>query len=322
MPIHLALIVFFISIVIVIRSGSTIVHRLSRVARFFQISEFVAAFVLISIATSLPDFFVGVLSALHGAPELSFSNIIGANIATLTIALGPAVILARGLEVSGSTMRRETLYAAFAAVLPIILFLDGAISRVDGVVLLIFAIWYFIRLVSQRGRFPEVFSNSDTYLINFKEFVGDFFVLAIAAVFLIAGAEGVIQSALAIASSLEISISIIGILLVALSITLPEIVFGVRAVMMGHKSMVLGNVIGSVVVNSGFVIGTTALIAPISVPSFSPYMVGMIFTAIVAAMFILYAHTNKKITTFEGFSLIAVYIIFVFALFAFNGSVV
>lgn len=311
----LPFIFFFISIVVLIRSGSTIVHRLSRIARFFRISEFIAAFVFISIATSLPDFFVGILSAVHGAPELSFSNIIGANIATLTIAVGSAAILAKGLAVEGVTIRRELLYAGLAAFLPILLFLDGSISRADGVVLVVFAVWYFARLISHSERFPKKFANGDKLLLDFKGFARDFAILLIATVFLIGGSEGVIRSALSIASSFNVSISIIGMLLVALSITLPEIVFGARAVMMGHKQMVLGNVIGSVIVNSGLVIGPTALIAPIYTQSLNAYTMAIVFTAVVALIFIFFSFTSKKIFVLEGFALVGIYMIFVLALF-------
>lgn len=317
MPI-LAIVTFFVSVVVLIRSGSVIVSRLSRIAYFFQISEFAAAFVLIAFATSLPDFFVGVTAALHGNPELSFSNIVGANIVTLTIAAGVAAIIARGIEVHRKIVRRDSIYASFAAFLPVLLFLDGVISRVDGVVLLLFAVWYFSRLLYQRERFTKIFSNANHSLIDLKRFFKDLFTLVIALVFLVVSAEGLTRSSLSIASGLEVSLPIIGILLVALSITLPEIVFGARAVLMGHPGMVLGNLIGSVIINSGLVIGVTAIIAPIHVPSFNPYIIAIIFTILVSIMFALFAHTNKKISTIEGFSLVAIYIVFVFMLFIFN----
>lgn len=322
METFLPFIFFFISIVVLIRSGSTIVVRLSRIARFFRISEFIAAFVFISVATSLPDFFVGILSAIHGTPELSFSNIIGANIATLTIATGLAAIIGGGLLVDTITIRREILYAAFGAFLPVLIFLDGAVSRVDGAVLVVFAAWYFIRLMRQSKRFPEEFSDSKKIPLDFKGFVGDFFVLLIAAAFLIVGAEGVIRSAISIASSLEVPISIIGILLVALSITLPEIVFGMRAVMMGHKDMVLGNVIGSVIVNSGFVIGPTAIIAPIRADVFHEYTMGIAFTIVGALVFAVFAYAKKKISVLDGLIMAALYIIFVLSVFLFDGRII
>jgi len=318
----ISVIIFFIAVAILIQSGSVVVSRLSRIARFFQISEFTASFVLIAFATSLPDFFIGVSAALHDNPVLSFSNIIGANIATLTLAAGVAVVLARGLRVPRKIVRRSAIYAGFAAFLPVLLFLDGEISRVDGVVLIFFMGWYFIKLLFQRGRFTKIFSNLNNDLFNIRQFLKDLAVLAIAVVVLVASADVVTRSALAVASGFGVSVSIIGILFVALSITLPEIVFGVRAVMMGHKGMVLGNLIGSVIINSGLVIGATALIAPIQVQSFSPFIIGIIFTALVAFMFALFAHTNKKISVPEGFMLISVYAVFVVLLFVFNGGVV
>lgn len=318
----LAIVVFFISVAILIKSGSLVVSRLSRVAHFFQISEFVASFVLIAFATSLPDFFVGVSAALHDKPVLSFSNIVGANIATLTLAAGIAVVMARGLRVPRKIVRRGAIYAGFAAFLPILLFLDGAISRVDGAMLLLFMGWYFVKLLFQRGRFTKIFLNFDNNFFNIKHFLKDSAILTIALVVLVASADVVTRSALAVASGFGVSIPIIGIIFVALSITLPEIVFGARAVMMGHKGMVLGNLIGSVIINSGLVIGATALIAPIGVQSFYPFMIGIIFTVFIALIFALFAHTDKKISVVEGFLLIAAYIVFILFLFGFGGNLV
>lgn len=312
MTVTFPLIVFFISAVFLIRSGSVIVTRLSRVAYFFQMSEFAVSFALIALATSLPDFFVGVSAALHGNPELAFSNIVGANIITLTLAAGIAVIMARGLLVRSDIVRRDAIYASFAAFLPVLLFLDGVISRVDGVILLLFVSWYFSRLFYQRERFTRIFSNTNHGLVDFGRFINDLFVLSVAIMVLVASAEVLTRSALAVAASFGIAIPVIGILLVALSITLPEIVFGARAILMGHEGMVLGNLIGSVIINSGLIIGITALISPIRVDSFSPYLVAIVFTAIVALMFALFAHTNKKISLTEGVLLIGVYGIFVF----------
>lgn len=316
----LAIAIFFISVAILIRSGSIVVRHLSRIAYFFQISEFAASFVLIALATSLPELFIGISSAFHGEPELSFANVVGSNIAALMLAAGVTAVLARGLEVRRGIVRRGALYASFAAFFPVLLFLDGVISRVDGVVLILFASWYFVRLLFQREKFTKVFSNTDNNLFNLRHLLRDLLVLSIALVALVGSAEMLTRSALSVASGFGISLPIVGILFVALATSLPEIVFGARAVLMGHKGMVIGNLIGSVVVNSGFVLGITAIIAPIQVPSFNPYIIGIIFTAIIALMFALFAHTNKKISVVEGFLLIATYIVFILFLFAFGGN--
>jgi len=321
MPQLIPIIIFLLSAALLIRSGSIIVGRLSRIARFFEMSEFAASFILIAFATSLPDLFVGVSAALHGEPELSFSNVLGANIVMLTLAAGVAIILARGLEVKSDIMRRDSLYAAFAVFLPILLFLDGVISRVDGVLLIIFAVWYGGGVVYQRERFTKIFSDENKKpLMDLNKFTKDFAVLAVALVFLILSAEGMIRSSLAIASGFGIPISIIGIILVALSVTLPEIVFSARAILMNHKSMVLGNLMGSVVVNSGIVIGVTAIIAPISVPSFTPYTIAIAFSLLAAFMFTVFAHTNKKLSVNEGILLIVIYALFVFLVVIFSGK--
>lgn len=305
------IILFFIAAVVLIRSGSIVVARLSRVAHFLQMSEFAVSFVLIALATSLPDIFVSLSAAFHGTSELAFSNIIGANIVTLTLAAGIGAVLARGLDIKSATIRTDTLYAAFAVFLPVLLLLDKSLSWVDGIILLSYLTWYFTVLLQQRERFTKIFSNSQRSLFNLRQFFKDFTVLAIATAVLIGSAEAIIRFSFAIAEDFNIDLPVIGMLLVALSITLPEIVFSVRAILMGHKEMVFGNLIGSVIINSGFAIGAAVLIDPIEITTFAPFAIGMLFTALIAILFPVFVYTKQRISFAEGVVLVSVYALFV-----------
>lgn len=307
---------FFISVFVLIKSSSVVVARLSRIAYFLQLSEFAVSFVLVAFATSLPDLFVGVGSALHGRPELSFANVIGANILKFTVAVGIAAIIARGLAVKRGIVRKDALYASFAAFLPAFMLLDKSISRVDGLLLLVFFFWYFLKVSIQQERFTKLFTNTNHSLFHFSQFIRDLGVFFVALLFVIVSAEALIRSALALASNFDISLSIIGMILVGTSTTLPEIAFAIRAVMMGHPQMVLGGLIGSVVMNSGLTMGLTTVITPLTIQNFHPFLTGIIFTLIVAIVFALFVSTHKKVSMLEGVLLIALYIIFAAFLFA------
>lgn len=152
--------IFIGSCAILVRSGAWMIRSLTRIAKYLQVTEFFVAFILMAFATSVPELFVGITSALHGRPELSFGNVIGSNIINLTLAVGVGVMIAKGLKCEGAIIQRSSIYTVVIALLPILLMLDGSISRVDGVVLILALVFYLQRLFYQKERFTKVFSNA------------------------------------------------------------------------------------------------------------------------------------------------------------------
>lgn len=306
-----AIILFFVSALILVKASSVVIARLSRIAYFLRVSEFLVSFVFVSIATSLPDVSVALSAAIQGKPELAFSNVIGANFLKLTLVMGLAAIFAKGLTMKSKTVRVDAAYASFAAFLPVLLLLDSAISRVDAAILLLFFGWYFGTLIFQRERFTKIFSASQNHVFDFSQFLRDLGVLFAGLIALVASSIFIINSAIAIAEFFHVSLPIIGMLLVALSITLPEIIFGARAIIMKHEDMVIGNLIGSVSMNSGLALGLSNLIAPLSVYNLDPPLLGILFTILVAVGFFAFSSTGKKISVLEGIALVSIYATFV-----------
>lgn len=316
MPPYYWIFIFIISVILLSRSGAVVVTRLSRISRFLQLSEFAVSFIIIAFATSLPDLFVGVAAALHGKPELSFANIIGANMVTLTLAAGIPILLGGGIMAESKIMRKDSLYAGLLAIFPIFLLIDGALSQVDGIVLIGMNLWYFANVLYQREKFTKIFKHKGEkkdpigHMREIKQFLRDMYVMFFAIVVLILSAEGVARSAIQMTTDFNLTISFVGMFIVAISITMPEIVFGIRAILKKHEGMVLGNLIGSVIVNSGLIIGLTALISPIYIYEVDDFFIGAAFTAIIAVLFPFFMFTDKKISILEGVSLIAIYLIF------------
>jgi len=304
--------VFLGSCAVLVKSGAWVVRSLTRVAKYLQMTEFVVAFILMAFATTMPEFFVGITSALNGRPELSFGNIIGSNIINLTLAVGVGALLAKGLKCEGTVIQRSSVYTLVIAFLPILLMLDGSISRVDGVVLLLALAFYMHRLFAQSERFTKVFSNSfNREWQKFKFFLRDLFVFIFSLALLLLSAQGVVWSATYLAAALNLSLMIIGALIVALGTNLPEITFGIKAITMGHKDMVLGNLLGAVVSNSTLVLGMTVLIHPLEITNFSPYFIGIIFITVTLIFFTIFSRTGWGINRKEALFLLAIYIAFV-----------
>jgi cation:H+ antiporter len=310
--IWLYILIFIISCLILIRAGTWVVRPLIRIAQFLEWKEFMVASVFMAFLTSLPEIFIGIISALHKKPELSFGVVIGSNIAALTIAIGIGTMLAGGLKVKGKILQRSSLYAGIYGLLPLVLMLDGKVSRTDGLVLLLALALYFFQLLSEKERFTKIFSNHFAKdWIHFKLVLKDFAAFLGGVGLLLLSAEGIVFSASNLAIALNLPLVIIGVLLVALGTSLPEITFGIRSIAMGHKELILGDVMGSVVINSALVLGLVALISPFEISNFSPYLIGIIFTVATCFFFVIFARTDRKITKREAIFLLGIYFLFV-----------
>jgi len=311
----LYVLIFIVSCFFLVVSGAWTVKALSRIARFLKWSEFMVAFVLMAFVSSLPELFIGISSAFHGMPEISFGNIIGANVINLTLAVGLAVLFLGGLDIERKTVRNYALFAVVAALLPLILILDGQLSRTDGLILLLAFAGYFFWLFSKRERFSRVYNNARH---GFKQFFKDILIFLVSVGLLLLSAELVINSAVVFAQALRVPAVIIGILLIGAGTALPEAYFSIRAALRGRKEMILGNLMGCVVATSLLVLGLVALLSPIKISDFSPYFIARLFLFVSAVFFLIFIRTNERITKKEALFLLLIYFAFVGSEILFN----
>jgi cation:H+ antiporter len=306
------ILIFIISSLILVQSSRWIVRSLIRISHFLKWREFIVTAVLMAFATSLPEAFIGVTSALRGVSSLSFGTIIGSNIIALTIVVGIAAFLSKGLKLPGAVLQRAAFDASIITLLPLLLILDRELSRIDGVILLLVLLFYFRQLLSQEERFTKVVVNSIFKRNDDKTklFLRNLGIFVIGVSLLLASAEGIVFSATKLAEFLDVFLVSVGIIIVALGTSLPEIIFGFKSITMGREEMILGNVIGSVVINSTFILGVVALVSPFNVITLYPYVTGIIFTTITALFFMIFSRTHEAISTKEAFFLLIIYILF------------
>lgn len=306
------ILIFILSCLILIRSGTLVVKSIARIAQFLGWREFTVASIVMSFATSLPEIFVGFTSAFHQKPQLAFGNVIGSNIIALTLIIGIGAFVGKGLKIEGETLRRSSFYVVIITFLPLFLIFDGKVSRLDGLILILALILYFYQLYSQEQKFTKVFSNNlKRGWGSFKSFLKDLGIFSVGAFILLISAEGIVFSASNLAVKFNIPLVVIGLFLVALGTSMPEIAFGFRSVIMGHKEMIVGNAMGAVVVNSAMALGLVALIAPFEIVYFSFYLNGIIFTIITGLFFYIFSRTGKEISRKEALFLIGIYFAFI-----------
>ncbi|MDD5032634.1 MAG: sodium:calcium antiporter [Candidatus Pacebacteria bacterium] len=309
LSVELYILVFILAFLAIAKSSDFLVGSLSYLSRAFGISEYLAAFIFMSLATSFPELFVGITSSLKGIPEFSLGNILGANIINITLVIGLIIFIGNGLKVEGKISKRNFWIISIAAFLPIFLASDGMVSRSDGALLILAFILYLLTLYKEKEYFSKTISLHNGLHPSLKIF-GHLLFFALALVILILSANAIVWAGENLAAKTTLGIMLFGAVFVSLGTALPEVAFGVRARLKRHVSMAIGNSLGSVAFNSTFIVGLVGLINPIKT-NISFDFVFLAFTLFLGLfMFNMFVFSKAFISKKEGAALLAVYGLF------------
>ncbi len=290
---------------ILVKAAHWVIKSLVYFAQRLKISEFVIAFILAGIATSLPELFVGISSALNKTPILSLSNVIGSNIANITLILGTTIILIKGLNIKIKTIQRNIIYTALLLIYSLLLCLDGVLSRIDGVALLVSFVLYNLILVHQ-----DQDRNKTIIKVQKKELTKNILLFAFGIVLLLISAQIIVETANNLAIKLNIPLFLVGLFMVAVGTSLPELIFGIRAAHQKHKDMILGGILGSVTANATAVLGVTAIIFPIIIGNRTLFIGSILALLIAYLLFGIFSYSKKRISWQEGIILLLFYVAF------------
>lgn len=337
--------IFAVSCLILFLSGKLLVDSLTRIARFLEWREFVVAFIVVAMAASIPNLFVGITSAVYKIPQLSFGDIVGGNLVDLTIAVAFAAFFAKGLPAESKMVQTSAVLTMFIAILPLLLILDGVLGRGDGLILILTFFLYIFWLFSKKERFTKIYdgktdsiteasteveakrTSSSSFLPfvatraekkefssnikNFKVFIKDIFLVLLGVIFLMAAAQGIVKSAFFFSTALNLPLVLVGILIVGLSNAIPETYFAVVAARKAKTWMILGDLMGSVIICATLVLGIVALIEPIEITDFSPFAFARFFLIVAAMFFLFFVRTDRRLSRKEALFLLGVYATFV-----------
>lgn len=297
---------FILSALVLVVAGSLLVRSLSKIAAFLRMSEFVVGFVIMAFATSIPELFVGISSAIAKQPALALGTVIGSNIADLALVGGIIAILGRKIDVKSKYIRINAIWMVALATLPMVLmFIGKGLTRADGIVLVIAFLSYVYYLLKKRRRPAKVEDSVSRWQALTSPVI---FFIALGLLFV--SAKYLVQFGSALASDLFVPPLLIGLFFVAIGTSLPELVFGTAAVLKHHPNMVIGTLIGSVVANSTLVLGITAIISPITA-DFVLWLVSAIFMIVITFTFMAFIYSGKKLDWREGISLLLLFFLFV-----------
>lgn len=290
---------------ILVKSGDWVIKSLTKIAAALRWSEFVVSFILVAVATSLPEIFIGLSSGLNKATTLSLGNVIGANIINLTLILGLVAILGRGLKFESKITQQNVIYAGLLSVYPLLLALDRTISRIDGLAIVAAFFLYMLLMFYQERRFSKIVEP-----IPRRELVKNLIYFILSLVLLIGSAELVTRTAKNFSFQIDLPLIFIGLIIVSLGTTLPELVFSLRAVARKHKEMSLGTCLGTVVTNSCLALGLAAVIYPIQIIQFSYFLIIFGFFILAIVFFTIFIRSRDELTWQEGTVLLLLYVIF------------
>ncbi len=309
MNIWLAILIFVVSTFFITVSSKMVVSSLSYIARFLGWKEFIVAFFMMAFASSAPNLFLGIISAVQGIPELSFGDVMGGNLIDLTVVMAIAVFMSKkGLEAESRVVQSTAIFTVIFALMPFFLAIDGVLGRLDGFVLILSYFLYAAWLFKKKERFAKVYEENISTKFSF--FLKNIGLIILATAILFFSAQGIIKSAMFFADSFHMSLGLIGILIVGLGNSMPETFFSLISVKRGETWMILGNLMGGVVNTATMVLGIVALIQPIALTDFSPFLISRFFLIIATLVFLLAIRTGHKITKKEALFLLAIYIVF------------
>jgi cation:H+ antiporter len=307
-----------ISSILLVVSTRFAIGAFERLVVKLKIDGLVLAAIMVALSTSLPELFVGIAAALEGTPEISLGNVLGSNVANVSLVIGGASLIAGSVSVVGDFMKREFLAAFLAGLTPLFLMLDGKLTRLDGVILLI-AYALYIRDVVIAGKHKSLAEKGSKRhgLLTRLEWVHSNHVdrwvlkLLLSLGGVIVAADLLVRFASGLAGDLGVPAFLIGILVVSVGTSLPELFLETQAIKKKDVALVFGDLLGSTVANSTLIIGVTTLIHPIEIMNVSRFFVaGGTFIA-VFSLFWAFSMTKKKLDRWEALVLLGLYVMFV-----------
>ncbi len=240
--------------------GDMLVRGAVAVAQDFKVSPMVIGLTLVGFGTSAPELLTSLQAAFAGAPDIAIGNVVGSNIANILLILGVSALIAPVL-IRRDTLMRDGGILIATTVLTIGLMAFGSIGRLAGLVLfaglLAFLAIAFLTDGEGDGDLPEPSANSST--------LRAFLTFAVGLVVTLMGAKFLVQGAIVMATNLGVSEAVIGLTVVAIGTSLPELITSAMAALRGRSDVAVGNIIGSCIFNLLGILGLTALVHPLSV---------------------------------------------------------
>jgi cation:H+ antiporter len=298
----IALLIFVISLIVLVKAAEYFIKASVRIGFFFGIPDFIIGITLVSIGTSLPELAASISAMLKGSSEVVSATIYGSNISNILLIFGLMATLYGGLKVRKDFLNGDLKYLLLSTFFLLFASLDGKIILWEGV---LFVIFYGIYCAYALTTTREVsgLPNHESSLFNH---VFTFFGAIIMIYF---SSDYLVKSLLSISGTLGLGNEIIAATALALGTSLPEVTVALQAMRRGSAALVIGDVVGSNIFNTWFVIGVSSFMGNITVP-LNFFIIGAPFLLGATFLYWMFAK-DGKINKFEGMFFLLLYVVFI-----------
>lgn len=307
-------VLLIIGFLLLIKGADFFVEGSSKIAQALKVSPLLIGLTIVAFGTSSPEATVSIAAAIEGSAGVAIGNVVGSNIFNITLVVGLTAVL-NPLKVESETIRKEIPFTLLASIALVILISDvglqflseNFITRGDGFILLLFfaVFLYYIFEVAKKSR--ENLSNESTTPESIPW--GKNIILTVGGLAaIIFGGDIVVDNATEIALSFGMSETLVGLTIVAVGTSLPELITSVTAAVKKQGEIAIGNIVGSNIFNILFVLGTASVISPLAVDD--KILFDALLMIILTGILLVFSRTNFKVGKYEGMFLIVAYILY------------
>lgn len=322
----LAMALLIIGLLLVVYGADRLVFSAAILCRSVGLSPLIIGMTVVSIGTSLPEIIIASAAALHGQLDLAVGTAIGSNITNIMLILGLAAVL-HPFAVNSDILRRELPLMLLVSLVAGLFLFDGELSQIKGIILLVIAVSYLLFII-RIGRLAEQAGNDNLTREQVSELPqeGSLSVaclwLGVALVIMPIATQMVIDNATVLAHYFGVSDLVVGLTIIAIGTSLPELATTIAGVRKGENDIAIGNIIGSNVFNIVFVLGIPALVAPGSFDSLAFTRDYWLMLAVSAVFAVLCWRKPRQVGKPIGALLICGYIVWVVVLWFFAPPVI
>ena len=320
---------FVISLAAVIKGADWFTDAAVWFAETYRIPKVIIGATIISLSTTLPELTVSAYSSYMGQPEVALGNVIGSAICNIGLILGIALVI-RSYKTNHDLFMHKGVFMAACALILFALAADGEITRNDGLVLIVVLLGYIYyslqvtkaqevdtRIADEMK--AEKLEHALRSIFNREYQIGFTLKFLMGAVFVIIGGKIMVDSGVAIATMLGVPQSIIGLTLIAIGTSLPELVTSVTAALKGHLDLSIGNILGANILDITWVMGVSAFVRPIPV-GLATVRIDLPVLVLMVLLVVIFGRTRKSLDKWEGIIFLVLYTVFISYRF-FTGSV-
>jgi len=306
-------ILFIIGFPLLIKGADFLVDGASAIAKKYGLSPFVIGITIVAFGTSMPELLVNLFSSAEGASGLAIGNVIGSNISNILLVLGVSAFISP-LVLEKGTVWKAIPLSLLAAVMVLIMsndtILEGRnfseLSRIDGLVLIAF----FVIFLYYTFGISRV-SGEETQKIETMSLKKSYLYVAIGLIGLFIGGKWLVDGAVFMASKLGVSQSLIGLTIVAVGTSLPELAASVVAALKQKSDIAVGNIVGSNIFNIFWVLAVSAVVRPLKFSTSLNFDIIILIAASMLLFMFMFIGRKRTLEKWQGFSFIVFYIIYI-----------